>query len=194
LIDAFQASCLAQIAEIHRVAQVELDRVNGEKASLEARYQQVMHEAGTLRGALAFAQSEVSLLAKQRDERDARISGLLASLNARDDDAPANDDDTQGERIATLENQIEDLRAELASATEATEESEKETEALRTEITDLEKQIEELTPPDATVLAAAVHDYLRDARLLPARLDAPLRLAPHDYLTGLTGAVLGELP
>jgi chromosome segregation ATPase len=191
IIEEFQNACLARVQEIHETAQVELDRSSAELTN-------VRREAETLRGALAFAQSEIALVLKQRDERDARISGLLALVEQRDHAIAAND---RGEpalisvdALRELHERLEAAEAARDEAQSECEDSDKEIDKLREEVTDLEKQLEELSPPEPLVIAAAAHDYLRDSRLLPAHLDAPLRLAPHDYLMGLTGAIGAELP
>jgi predicted RNase H-like nuclease (RuvC/YqgF family) len=139
----------------------------------------------------------VSLLTKQVTEKDARISNLLTLLGERDSALAANDPEPVDETIASLQAEIVSLKGAiddlLAKAEEEEAAHEKEIDELRSEVKELEEQLEEKTP-DADALADAVHGFLRSERLLPSNLDVPMSIVSAVYRDGLALAVGSELP
>lgn len=188
IIEAFQEKCLAAVAMVTEAATAEIDRLTAENAELREAGEtarQIGDESLTEQ--IDSLQSEIATALQEKAERDSRIANLLRLVNASDERAAANDHDSQADKLAELETQIKDLEEEVSD-------KDKEIEALRDEVTGLEKDLEAVEIPSSMVLASAAHDFLRLHRLIPANLDAPLRVLPHEYMMGLATAVGSELP
>lgn len=192
VIDTFRDKCLEIVREVQASATAEIDRLTRENEELRAR-----PTGGTSQAATNELLIALETLGKQVSEKDARIDNLLRILNERDSELAANDHETLSEKIATLENELRLTQEARDSAeSELSSLEERETE-LEKEVADLEKKIEDLEEKlgaEPMAIAIAVHDYLRDERLLPAHLDAPLRVLPHGYLCGMLNTIGAELP
>lgn len=86
-------------------------------------------------------------------------------------------------RIVALEQANAELRRDLREEQKERKSHEDAARGLCQRI----KELEAMTDPDE--ICEYVHDFLRAANALPGALDAPLKLAPHDYRTGLYDAV-----
>ena len=94
-----------------------------------------------------------------------------------------------------LEELVEQLREELLTKTKDYEDCETERASFEKENAELQERIEDLEEAsDPETISAEVHDYLRSLGLLPASLDAPIKLAPHTYITGLYEAIQKAVP
>lgn len=204
IIEAFQDKCLATVQQVTKAATDEIDRLAAENASLrgniefgeshvlgqckllERTNEALTHEVEKLRGQLLLA-------VKVRTERDARIENLLRLLNERDDALAVNDHETKDDRIAVLENELRKTTEACEHAKSDAESAEEASGEFQKKIEELEEEIEKLTA-DPEMVASACHDWLRSCRLLPANLDAPLKVLPHEYRMGFQSAVGSELP
>jgi chromosome segregation ATPase len=99
--------------------------------------------------------------------------------------------------VATLQATIVTLEARVAELEEALREKElayshlaSDSESYEQEARDLGERVEQLEQAsDPNEICDHVHEFLRSEHLVPAALDAPLRLAPHSYRVGLHEAI-----
>lgn len=181
IIEQFQNACLAKLAEVEAVAAREVARLEAEAASLRGDCARAASEQGRLVMLHAEADGERERLRAELAE----ARSLLAAAQA-----PANTESAAPD----VSEEVEGLREELARVSAELAEMTEERDSFKAEAEKLEKEAEENQIPEPMILAAAAHDYLRTRGVLPANLDAPLRVVDHEYMTGLAHAVGSELP
>jgi len=98
-------------------------------------------------------------------------------------------------RADDLEALVEQLRESLAAKEQDYADCETERACLEKTNADFEERINDLEEAsDPETISEEVHDFLRSLGLLPASLDAPIKLAPHAYITGLHEAIQKAVP
>ena len=103
--------------------------------------------------------------------------------------------DSMQRRTDELEALVEQLRGECRAKHKDYEASERERASFEKANAELEERIEDLEEAsDPETISAEVHDFMRSLGLLPASLDAPIKLAPHSYITGLYEAIQKAVP
>lgn len=98
-------------------------------------------------------------------------------------------------RTDALEELVEQLREALAAKERDYQDCETERACLEKTNADFEERINDLEEAsDPETISAEVHDFMRSLGFLPASLDAPIKLAPHSYITGLHEAIQKAVP
>ncbi len=103
--------------------------------------------------------------------------------------------DSMQHRTDALETLVEQLREALAAKEKDLADCEQERVCLEKTNEQFEERINALEEAsDPETISAEVHDFMRSLGLLPASLDAPIFLAPHDYVIGLYEAIQKAVP